>query len=60
MAGSILASSIDKEYRIKLAFTKDYIKQCNLSIDKQCNKCKYKFSCRLASDNKGSEGYGRR
>ena len=48
MAGSALGSLIDREYRMKLAFTKEHIKQCNLSIDKQCDKCKYKTICKVS------------
>lgn len=47
MAGSVLASLIDKEYRMKLAFTKEHIKQCNLSINKECDKCKFKSVCSI-------------
>lgn len=45
MKGSILASEIDREYKIRKIYEKKKRQQCILNNKKQCDKCKYEDVC---------------
>lgn len=50
MNGSILASYIDEEYRIKKSYEKKQRQKCIINDKKQCDKCKYAQICEIKEE----------
>lgn len=45
MRGSIIASYIDEEYKIRKAYANKKRQKCVVEDEKQCEKCEYKPIC---------------